>query len=157
MAVVDGYRLVLRDIPPHALWHGVREVVDYTGFATYRRGTLRSGDEVLTEPSSHVEDAGGMWVSRNLNRLASISVWYPYKLEAGNITPLVSLVEVSWNEADVLGSNRDGAAVQGSGPSQIPNPPVIFWVYRVSALDVGNELTFAQINDASNDISLQVA
>jgi hypothetical protein len=72
VAVVSGYRLVLRDLPPHALWRGVRERVDYSGYSTHC-----GGDEVVTPPNTHVEDAGGMRVSRNLYRMASISVWHP--------------------------------------------------------------------------------
>jgi hypothetical protein len=47
--------------------------------------------------------------------------------------------------------------VTGSGATRIPDPPVPFIGYKVSALDVLDELTYAQTNDAALDPSLQVA
>jgi hypothetical protein len=155
--MASGYRLVLRDIGP-GLWRGVREVVDYTGFAV--------DDEVVTAPGTSVSAPGGIVVSKNLHRLAVISAFHPF--DDATDTPKVSIVAVTWDEGDVLETIETGSAVIGGpyeivdpGPPKVfagvPDPPVPFVLYTVTAVDVGAELSLEDINDAALDISLQEA
>lgn len=146
--MATGYRVVLRDLLPGIPFHG-REVTDYIGLQ----------DDVVTEPSSSVSDAGGMWVTKNQHRACFLSA---YSMVV-NVPPLmtrVSVLNATWNDGDVLETVDAGSALQGGTGTYgevEPDPAVSLVWYRVSALTTGVELSYAEANAAALDVSLQVA
>jgi hypothetical protein len=144
--MATGYRNVVRDIG-QSEFQG-RPVVDYMGF----------NDNVVTEPSSSASAAGGMWVSKNLFRTALNCMWFG-TTSPPDPTPIVSVVEVTWDEGDVLETKDTGSEIVqgGSLSGRVPDPPVKYVGYRVSAVAVGAELTYDEIRLAANDISQQAA
>jgi hypothetical protein len=111
-------------------------------------------DDAVTPPGASVDYPAGMWVSKNQRWMCWF--WsYPVN-DGGTITPRVSVVEVSWDEGDVLETFVTGRKAQGFVDGVLlPDPPVPFVGYRVSSLLVGAELDYATINAAALDVTLQ--
>lgn len=138
-----GYRNVIRDRPAFVGDFHDRTVTDYLG----------RWDSVVTEPNGSYSDDGGMWVTKNLYQAAGECMFCMVDYNAG--IPRISLVAVTWDDADVLETKDTGRAIQdGAGR---PDPAVSYVGYRVSALTTGDEFTYAEIVAAANDITQQEA
>jgi hypothetical protein len=140
--LANGYRCVVRDLIPGVPLQGRPITDDYLGLS----------DDAVTPPSSSVDYPAGMWVSKNKHRMCFPSVFSYLFNDEGNLTPRISVVEVTWDEGDVLQTFDTGSAIQQGG---LPDPPVSFVGYRVSSLVVGAELDYAEINEAALDVTLQ--
>jgi hypothetical protein len=118
--MASGYRLVVRDVLDAPLPRKVNRgpVTDYEGL----------GDAIVTEPNAGtVTDAAGYVVTTN-KRTACFKSDFVYPIVSG--TPRVSVLEVSWDEGDVIASKGDN--------------------HKVTSIDVGDELTVEEIHAASN-------
>lgn len=92
---------------------------------------------------------------KNLFRAAVPAMFSP--LDSTDV-PSVSVVEVTWDDGDVLDTKHTGSSIQ-AGTSEwgmyVPDPAVEYVGYRVSALTVGAGLSYEEIRLAANDPSQQ--